>query len=136
LTVDNSRFESNVGHGLHIAGDTLAVVTNSVASKNGETGINSSTARTSVSRTTVAHNKVGFNVVGSFTLDSSSAHGNNVGLLVSGNATVARISNSIFVTNFDFGIQIFSGTALTLGNNIASGNTANVQGTLTALGGI
>jgi hypothetical protein len=137
LTVDNSRFENNGGDGLDVDG-IESTITRVVTSGNGGDGIEVNGGRMNVTDTSAANNgSSGFNVSvsGQMTLESVVARGNTVaGIVVAAGSSIARISNSVFSNNAT-GIDA-DGTVLTRQNNVVSGNTTNVSGTLTPLAGI
>jgi hypothetical protein len=133
LTIDNSRFDNN-GSGLAIESGGKASITRSSASSNAFSGFIIEGAA-NIADTIAAENGngagfAGFAVFGAnLTLESSVAQGNDIGLFVASSPSVARVSNSVF-TNNDTGVSnIFTGTFLTLGNNLIAGNTTNVDGT-------
>jgi nitrous oxidase accessory protein NosD len=136
LVVDNSRFERNGVNGLSVLGSE-ATITRTIVSGNqdGITLINS--PKVNVTWTTAEHNdRYGYYVTGEseMTLEQSVARGNLTGLQVA--SGTARISSSV-VTNNGTGISVGStATLLTRVNNTVSGNTTNVSGTVTPLGGI
>jgi hypothetical protein len=136
LTIDNSRFEDNADDGIS-TGSGETAISRVVTSGNGANGISTfGSARAHVTSTTSANNRFnGYLITSEVTLDSSVVRGNGlVGLLVQQNST-ARISNSV-VTNNGTGLQNLNSTLLSRGNNLVSGNGANVMGPVTPLPGI
>jgi hypothetical protein len=136
VTVDNSRFENNGQHGLYVALSAPASVSRSVASGNGVAGIQVEQAKITITATTSNHNGTYgyFLSSGEMTLESVTADTNANGLFV--NTGTARLSNSVITGNSNAGIFVSTGTLLTRQNNTVSGNTADVSGTLTPLGGV
>ena len=136
LIVDHSRFEHNDGNGIRIEGGG-ASITRTVAAGNGLIGfIVSFGAKANISWTTAEHNGFdGYSSSGHMTLEQSVARGNaRYGLVVSQSPGTAVVSGSAFTNN---GTGIFQefGTILSRGNNTVSGNTTDVSGSLTPLGG-
>ena len=69
-----------------------------------------------------------------FVTGSTARDNGNIGLLVLGATSIARISNSTFTGN---GIGIFGEAVVeSRGNNTVRGNRTNVLGTLTPIGGL
>jgi hypothetical protein len=134
LSINSSRFENNGGTGVSV-GTGRAVINRSVASGNSNSGISAFGGSVTVLSTVAAGNFSGFSVNngGAMTLEFSRAHGNSVGLFVSAGES-ARISNSSFTDNVT-GINN-DGTLETRENNTVAGNTTNVSGTLTPIGGV
>jgi hypothetical protein len=136
LTVDNSRFEHNGNNGLYIQA-VEATITRTIASGNNGDGIIQFAGSTNITWTTAANNgSDGYSVsFGQMTLEQSAARGNNVGLRNS--VDTATVSNSTLTNNFiGVIVGVGSSTVLTRGNNLVSGNTTDVSGILTPLGGI
>lgn len=139
LTVDNARLEHSKvggvsGNGLRVVGNVDAAVNRTVFAGNGNNGLSCQAGpRVSVTRSVAENNGgSGYLLLADCdgTLSSSSARGNGSGLsVISG---VARISDSVFVNN-STGIRNNNGTVLTRENNTVSGNTNDVDGSLTAL---
>ena len=135
VTIDNSHFHNNINVGVLTGANTT--IHRSTASGNSFGIFVTSASTTSVMSVAAVQNGAGFVVSGgSLTADSSVAHGNDgQGLSVSAGGT-ARISNSTFTNNVT-GIQNDDGSTVeTRQNNTVRGNTTNVIGTLTAIGGI
>jgi hypothetical protein len=129
VSIENSRFENNPVAGVDLSGN--ASVSRSVAFGNGNFGFIGGPA--SITESIAAANQTGFRIDADSTLESCLASGNSSGLQVT---SLARISNSVFSENRDFGIETDSigATTLTLLNNLVSGNgLSNVDGTLTPL---
>jgi hypothetical protein len=136
VTVDNTRFESNVGNGIFLAGAGInGAISRTIAMGNG-TGIATDRGFIIAVRTVAANNtSAGFNVSddGGMTLEDCAAHGNQYGLWTNAADSKARVSNSVFVGNA-YGIAS-NGITHTRQDNLVSGNTTDVFGTLTPIGG-
>jgi hypothetical protein len=130
VTIDNSRFEHNIGSGVSLS-DSQATVSRSVSFGN-FFGFNISNGSTNIVETIAVLNQHGFLPGGQVTLESSVAFRNTDDGV--GTDTTVRISNSVFSDNGDDGVDTNSGTTLTLLNNLIAGNGgSNVEGTLTPL---
>jgi hypothetical protein len=141
LTVDNSHFDSNGADGIRVnSGDGM--ISRSGAAGNGRLGIIGSSSLNAVSLTVVSTTATK-NGLGSFyvattdtmTMESSLAHGNGLYGLGAFAGGIARISNSVFTENGD-GIRNVGGTVETRQNNTVRGNGTDINGMLTAIGGI
>jgi hypothetical protein len=135
LTVDNSRFETNGATGLLAQGFMESTVTRSIFSGNSGNGFVTFGGRANVTSSTAAHNTGdGFRPQGGpMTVESSVARGNGgAGFATFGNTL--RISNSVSTDNA-IGIRNNGGTVRTRENNTVEGNTTDVDGTLTPVGG-
>jgi hypothetical protein len=142
LTVVRSRFENNGSTGLSTNAE--AAITDSTASGNGIYGFSVfSGGRLTGTRLMAAyHGLSGYVASGSaavLMLDSSVGHGNQRGLQVessNGTPNSASVSNSVFTEN-QVGIQNGTdGIIRSRGNNTVVGNDDDVDGTITALGGL
>jgi hypothetical protein len=134
VTIDNSRVENNHGTGVLVSGG-LAAIHRSTVSRHVSQGIFvDGGSAVSVTSTMSVENPTGFFVKSgsTLTMESSLAHGNGTGLFVTG--STARISNSTFTEN-TIGINN-SGVVETRQNNTVRGNTTDVNGALTPIGGI
>jgi hypothetical protein len=137
IAISNSRFERSDTFGVSVGGGRVSV-TDSVASAN-STGISLSGGTMNITRTSAVDNANSGYVVagGEMTLESAVARGNSTGLLAT-SSTMARISNCV-ITNNAIGISNSSGantaTIETQENNLVRGNSNNVLGALTLLGG-
>jgi Right handed beta helix region len=137
LTVDNSQFENNGGHGIFTT-DTEAAVSRATVLGN-DTGIQVNGGRMNVTSSTAAHNNNGYRVAisGQLTVESSVARGRASAGLDVASGTTGRISNSTFTNN---GTGVFvRGTLVTRENNTLSGNTfasdINAGGVLSPVAG-
>jgi hypothetical protein len=134
VTIDNSRFENNLGTGVLVSSGH-ATIHRSTVSGNVSQGIFVDGASVSVTSTMAVQNPTGFFVKSGsvLTVESSLAHDNSIGLFVTG--STARISNSTFTENTT-GISNGGGVE-TRGNNTVRGNTTDLSGNaLTPIGGV
>jgi hypothetical protein len=135
LTIDNSRFEHNGNHGVAMV-DIEATITRAIMSGNNGHGIVQLGASANITWTTAANNGgTGYSLgSGQMTVEQSVARGNSNGL--SATNSTATVSNSVLTNNIvGLSIQGGNATILTRGNNVVSGNTTDVSGTLTPLAG-
>ena len=127
VVIDNSRFENNRREAMDLYNADVTIK-RSVASGNGSGILVHQGARVLAVETTSTHNASGpgFGLSrGSLTLESSTASQNATGLDVTGG--LARISNSTFADNTNFGIRNLS-RVLTRQSNTISGNGTNLAG--------
>ena len=137
LTVDNSRFEDNMQVGVGVQ-NTEAVISRTVAARNGESGIVLNIGSMNViSSAAMQNGGYGFYVeqpIGQMTLESSTASGNALVGLKAALGGTARISNSTF-TNNGIGLENDGGIIETRQNNTVRDNGTDVVGPLTIIPG-
>jgi hypothetical protein len=139
LTVDNSRFENNRGTGVHIEHGRATIHRSTVSGNNNGIIAGSGTFVSVVSTVVVQNTFLGLGVAagGIMMVESSVAHGNGtIGLYVTTRGATARISNSTFTANATGIRNNNGGTVETRQNNTVRGNTTNVSGPLTVIGGV
>jgi len=137
LTVDRSHFERNGIGGMTIGGaGAAATITRTIASGNTIFGISQAGGTSNITWATAENNSRGYHVAGgSMTLEQSVARANVTGVFVQ-TGGIVRLSGSV-VTDNGTGLSLQAGsTLLTRVNNTVSGNTTDVSGTVTPLGGI
>ena len=133
LTVDNSRFEDNGNVGIDLQ-QVEAVISRTVASRNGLYGIAGGGSMTVISTIAAQNGYFGFYTLGQMTLEFSAATGNDQAGLRVGPSGKARISNSTF-TNNGIGLENGGGIIETRQNNTVRDNGTNVVGPLTTIPG-
>jgi hypothetical protein len=136
-TIDSSRFENNL-NGVSVISGGNATISRSITSGNSGIGTLAMGGTVSVVSTVAAQNGfAGFVSAqsGVMALESSVANDNVTSGLQVSVGGIARISNSTFIGN-GTGIANMASTVETRQNNTVRGNTTDVSGALTPVGGI